>query len=129
MLQTELCLEYRSRVSEYPKQRYRVARVVTSLRLVLPTSFRSNSKVRHMTSPKFDAAVTRDTILKLLTDEENAKVSTLEDNSEIAGEYIDLDNLARGVQSGSAGSTHNVLPKSAVNAETLSKIVAMLGRP
>jgi hypothetical protein len=82
-----------------------------------------------MTSPKFDAAVTRDTILKLLSDEENAKVSTLEENSEIAGEYIDLENLAKGVQSGRGVSTHNVLPKSAVGAKTWSKIVAMLGRP
>jgi hypothetical protein len=81
-----------------------------------------------MTSTKFDAAVTRDTILKLLTDEENAKVSTLEDNSEITGEFIDLENLSNGVQSGSGGSTHNILPKSAVSGETWSKIIAMLGR-
>ena len=80
-----------------------------------------------MTSTKFDAAVTRDTILKLLTDEENAKVSTLEDNSEITGEYIDLENISKGVQNASGGSTHNVLPKSAVSAETWSKIVAMVG--
>jgi hypothetical protein len=82
-----------------------------------------------MTSPKFDAAVTRDTILKLLTDEENAKVSTLEDNSEITGEYIDLEKIEKGVQSGTGGSTDNVLPKSAVSAETWSKIVAILDRP
>jgi hypothetical protein len=82
-----------------------------------------------MTTSKFDDAVTRDTILKLLTDEENAKVSTLEDNSEISGEYIDLEDLAKGVQSGSGGSTHNVLPKNAVGAETWRKIVAMLGHP
>lgn len=80
-----------------------------------------------MTSEKFEAAVTRDTILKLLTDEENAKVSTLEDNSEITGEYIDLENLAEGVKSG-GGGTNNVLPKSAVSAETWKKIVAVLGR-
>ncbi len=82
-----------------------------------------------MTSPKFDAAVTRDTILKLLTDEENAKVSTLEDNREITGEFIDLEKLEKGIQSDSGGSTDNVLPKSAVSPETWSKIVAMLGRP
>lgn len=80
-----------------------------------------------MTSQKFDTAVTRDAILNLLTDEENAKVSTLEDNSEITGEYIDLENLAEGVKTG-RGGTNNVLPKSAVSAETWSKIVAMLGR-
>jgi hypothetical protein len=81
-----------------------------------------------MTSQKFESAVTRDTILKLLTDAENAKVSTLEDNSDITGEYIDLENLAEGVKTGS-GNTANVLPKSAVSSETWNKIVAMLGRP
>jgi hypothetical protein len=83
-----------------------------------------------MPSPQFDAAVTRDTIIKLLTDDENAKVSNVEDGHTYSGDYIDLENLGQGVQTGEipTGGSGNVLPKSAVNPETWNKIVAMVSR-
>ena len=76
--------------------------------------------------------VARDTILKLLSDDEVAKVSTAEAASALAvgEEYLDLEQLDKGVQR--AGSALNVtmghiLPRAGVRDETWSKIVAQLG--
>jgi hypothetical protein len=48
--------------------------------------------------------VTRDSILNLLSDEENARVSTAEAAPRLAegAEYLDLERLDRGVQRASA---------------------------
>jgi hypothetical protein len=75
----------------------------------------------------------RDTILKLLSDEEIAKVSTAEAASDLTegGEYLDLEHLDQGVQRAKAATKvtmGNVLPRSAVRDETWSKIIAQLAR-
>jgi hypothetical protein len=77
--------------------------------------------------------VTRDTIMKLLSDEEIAKVSNAETatNLEDGAEYVDLENIDKGVQSSKAATkvaVGNVLPRTAVSAEAWSKIVAQLAR-
>jgi hypothetical protein len=80
-----------------------------------------------MTDAKSTEQVARNTILKLLSDEENARVSTGEAASRLTegAEYLDLQHLDRGVQR--AGITMgNVLPRSAVSDETWSKILAHL---
>jgi hypothetical protein len=82
-----------------------------------------------MTSTRLDYAA-RDRILTLLSDEENAKVSTAEGGSALSqGEdFVDLENLDKGVQH--AGATMakakigTLIPKSAVHADTWTKIVA-----
>ena len=86
-----------------------------------------------MTDAKRAEHVARDTILKLLSDEEIAKVSTAEAASELTegGEYLDLEHLDQGVQRAKAATTvtmRNVLPRSAVRDETWSKIIAQLAR-
>jgi hypothetical protein len=75
--------------------------------------------------------VTRDAILKLLSNEEIGRVSSAEVDSRIVGsDYLDLEHLDRGVQNVYSVATKitmgNVLPRSAVNEETWSKILAQL---
>jgi hypothetical protein len=86
-----------------------------------------------MTDAKRAELVTRDTILKLLSNEEIAKVSTAEASSGLAqgGEYLDLEHLDQGVQRAKAAikvPMGQVLPRSAVCDETWSKILARLPR-
>jgi hypothetical protein len=80
--------------------------------------------------------VTRDSILKLLSDEENGRVSTAEAAPRLTegAEYLDLEHLDRGVQRASAVTAKStmgrVLPRGAVSAETWRKILAQLaGEP
>jgi hypothetical protein len=80
--------------------------------------------------------VTRDSILKLLSDEENARVSTAEAAPRLTerAEYLDLEYLDRGVQRASAttakGTMGRVLPRSAVSEKTWRNIVERLaGEP
>jgi hypothetical protein len=74
--------------------------------------------------------VRRDTILKLLTDQEAASVSTAESAPSLAvGElYLDLEHLDHGVQL--AGDTTlpmgQVLPRKAVSEATWNRIVSQL---
>jgi hypothetical protein len=76
--------------------------------------------------------VARDTLLKLLSDEENAKVSTAETQSQLTegAEYVDLEHLGRGVQCAKAETTQatmgRILPRSAVRDETWRKILGHL---
>jgi hypothetical protein len=75
--------------------------------------------------------LTRDRIMNLLSDEENAKVSTAETAKHLATgeEYIDLTQLEKGVLIASLKATlplNNVLPKNAVHAQTWLNIVAAL---
>ncbi len=86
-----------------------------------------------MTTTRVDMAA-RDRVLSLLSDEENAKVSTAEGKSSLSqgDEYVDLEHLDKGVQR--AGATMpkaeigTLIPKSAVHAETWDKITAQLGK-
>jgi len=75
--------------------------------------------------------VTRDTILKLLSNEEIARVSTAETASKLTEgqEYLDLQHLDQGVQRANAATKAkigNVLPRSSVRDETWSRILAQL---
>jgi hypothetical protein len=79
------------------------------------------------------AYLTRDNILKLLSDNEVAAVSLAETAArlEAGDEYLDLEHLDQGVLRGGAAATPmgRVLPKKAVQAETWSKILAQLAAP
>ena len=86
-----------------------------------------------MTDAKRAEQTARDAILKLLSDEETARVSTAETASKLAdgAEYVDLEQLDRGVQRAKPGAgvtMGHVLPRSAVSKETWSKIVGHLAR-
>ena len=75
--------------------------------------------------------IAREGILNLLSNAEVAKVSSAEGAAALANgeEYLDLENLDRGVQRAAASTKvpmGQVLPLSAVGAETWSKIVAQL---
>jgi hypothetical protein len=71
----------------------------------------------------------RESILKLLSDEEVAKVSRAEDAPRLieGDEYIDLEDLASGVQLAQATprtAPGRALPRSAVSEGTWAKIVS-----
>lgn len=75
--------------------------------------------------------LTRETILGLLSDEENARVSTLEGGPEliVGSEYVDLEHPSRGVRRIEMQTTvkmSEVLPRSAVQDATWSKICARI---
>lgn len=76
--------------------------------------------------------VARDSLLKLLSDEENARVSTAESAAALTegAEYLDLEHLDQGVQRAKATTTKDrrghVLPRSAVSDETWHKLIAQL---
>jgi len=83
-----------------------------------------------MTATQSANQVSRDTILKLLSDEEIARVSNAETAKSLADgqEYIDLQELGRGVQhatSSTKGVMGHMLPRSAVHSETWTKVVAL----
>jgi hypothetical protein len=78
--------------------------------------------------PKGRVYVTRDAVLKLLSDQENARVATLESAAQLADgeEYIDLAHPERGVLRAQAGEPldmSHVLPRSALHDDTWSKIL------
>jgi len=74
--------------------------------------------------------VTRETILKLLSDDEVAHVSTAEAAASLpeGDEYLDLEDLARGVRKapGATPPMGQVLPRRAVREATWSKILGTL---
>jgi hypothetical protein len=74
--------------------------------------------------------VTRDSILKLLSDDEVASVSTAETAARLTDgdEYLDLEQLDRGVRQAPAASTPmgRVLAKKAVREDTWKRILAQL---
>jgi integrase len=80
-----------------------------------------------MTDGQRAAQVTRDTILKLLSDEENARVATGEAGARLSegDEYLDLLRLDQGVQRARI-KKGNFLPRSAVSDETWHKTLAHL---
>ena len=83
-----------------------------------------------MTTDQRTEYVTRDSILKLLTDDEVAKVSMAETASHLldGDEYLDLEQLGQGVQraGGTATPMGRVLPRKSVHASTWSKILTLL---
>jgi hypothetical protein len=74
--------------------------------------------------------VTRESILKLLSDDEVASVCTSETKVCLAeqDEYIDLEQLERGVQKshGAGPAMGRMLPRKAVHPDTWSKILTAL---
>ena len=74
--------------------------------------------------------VTRDSILKLLSDDEVAHVSTAETADRLVSgdEYLDLGQLERGVRRAPDTATPmgRVLPRKAVREDTWAKIVTHL---
>ena len=86
-----------------------------------------------MTNANRASEVSRDAILKLLSDEETARVSTAEGASGLTegAEYLDLEHLDRGVQRAKAATVvtmGHVLPRRAVREETWRKILTQLTR-
>jgi hypothetical protein len=77
--------------------------------------------------------LTRDAVLKLLSDAEVGRVSTAETAASLAAgdEYLDLEGLDHGIQraAGAPLPMGRVLPRKAVHADTWSKIVALLTTP
>jgi hypothetical protein len=74
--------------------------------------------------------LTRDKILKLLSDDEVSAVCTAETADALSGgdEFIDLEKFELGVQKGPRSHTPmgRVLPKKSVHIATWKKIVAQL---
>ena len=83
-----------------------------------------------MKNEKRSEYLTRNDIMKLLSDEEVSRVSTNETAVRLAtgDEYLDLERLDRGVQKARESTTAMglVLARSAVHANTWNKIVAQL---
>ncbi len=84
-----------------------------------------------MTTAELTSYLTRDTVLKLLSDAEIAKVSNAETALQLeeGSEYLDLEQLEKGVQrsqSGTAVTIGNALPRSAVSQETWDKLIATI---
>lgn len=82
-----------------------------------------------MTQTKSDY-VTRESVLKLLSDEEVGRISMAETATKLTDgeEYLDLEALDKGVQKagGAATPMGHVLPKSAVQDETWAAILQHL---
>ena len=82
-----------------------------------------------MTTANKSDYTTRESILKLLSDDEVAKVSTSETAKRLerGDEFIDLEEISAGVKSaGSESHMGHVLPRKAVHPATWDKIVAHL---
>ena len=86
-----------------------------------------------MKTDKTTSLAMRDDILKLLSDNEVAGVSTAETVAQLSNgdEYLDLEALGKGVlhADGSATPMGSVLPKKAVQPATWTKILAKLATP
>jgi hypothetical protein len=74
--------------------------------------------------------LTRDRILKLLSDQEVASVATAETAESLTDgdEYLDLDRLHEGVQKAGSSATPmgHVLPKKAIHESTWGKLLKQL---
>lgn len=82
-----------------------------------------------MTNTRSDY-VTRESIMKLLSDEDIARVSTAETAVRLTNgdEYLDLEALDQGVRhaDGTAAPMGRVLPRKAVHADTWNAILKHL---
>jgi 1,2-phenylacetyl-CoA epoxidase catalytic subunit len=76
------------------------------------------------------AIATRDGVLKLLSDDEIASVSTAETAAHLLDgeDYLDLESLDKGVQQATklATAMGRVVPRRSVHKDTWSKILARL---
>jgi hypothetical protein len=83
-----------------------------------------------MKNDKQSEYVSRNNILKLLSDDEVARVSTAETVAHLSDgdEYLDLEQLDRGVQRapGRVTPMGRVLPRKAVQEDTWRKILTRL---
>ena len=83
-----------------------------------------------MKSSARDAYFTRNRVLKALSDDEIASVSTAEtaDRLDNGDEYLDLEHLELGVLQADAAAAPmgRVLPRKAVHAKTWSKLLAKI---
>jgi hypothetical protein len=83
-----------------------------------------------MNPEKLTEYLTRDSLLRLLSDDEVASVSTAETAPRLASgdEYLDLEQLARGVQRApvAGAAMSRILPRKAVREATWSAILARL---
>ena len=74
--------------------------------------------------------LTRERVMKTLSDEEVASVSTAEASAHLSNgdAYVDLDELEKGVMhaKGNTPPMGRVLPKKAVHEETWNKIIGQL---
>jgi hypothetical protein len=74
--------------------------------------------------------VTRDSIMKLLSDDEVASVSNAETAARLeeGDEYLDLEHMSQGVRRAHGGGepVGRVLPRNAVHAATWTKILTQL---
>lgn len=86
-----------------------------------------------MKNDKRTEYVVRDSILKLLSEDELASVSNAETAALLANgdEYIDLEQLEQGVRTAPAKATpmSRMLPRKAVHQDTWNKILAVLAAP
>lgn len=86
-----------------------------------------------MNDPTRLELISRDAVLKLLSDHEVARVSTAETKSSVAAgaDFIDLEHLDKGVQRNSAAATvamGDIIPRTAVSDQTWAKILEQLAR-
>jgi hypothetical protein len=83
-----------------------------------------------MKTDKLREYVIREEIMKLLSDEELARVSLAENSAHLreGQEYLDLEETGRGVRRASwtAVPTGRVLPRDAVPASTWDRILALV---
>ena len=83
-----------------------------------------------MNTAKRNEYVTRDSMLKLLSDDEVASVTTAETAARLpdGDEYLDLEQLGQGVQRAARKSAPlgMVLPKKALHENTWNKILKLL---
>ena len=88
-----------------------------------------------MKNDKRSEYVTRESILRLLTDDEVAKVTTAETAVRLADgdDYLDLERIDQGVQQESASRANapmgRVLPRASVHENTWKKILALVPAP
>ena len=77
--------------------------------------------------------VTRDSVMKLLSDEEVARVSAAEATPRLSNgdEYLDLEHLEQGVRRApeKTAPMGHVLPRKSVHEQTWSRILAHLATP
>jgi hypothetical protein len=94
---------------------------------------RSGQRNNQTTAVQRTELVTRDAILKLLTDNEVAKVSSAEGASALTdgAEYLDLEQLDRGVQKAKVSLNVNmghVIPRNSVSDQTWRRITALMAQ-
>jgi hypothetical protein len=83
--------------------------------------------------PMRSELASREAVLKLLSDEETARVSMAETKTVLAegSDYVDLEHLEKGVQCASAAVAvmmGGVIPRTTVSDQTWSKILAHLAQ-